>query len=288
MQAIGLVVNEEKAGALKTGQEMVKWLEAKGVQVYLTQKRLSQEDFGKLIWSKDSEEPQLDFIIVLGGDGTLLQSARAVAKSGIPILGVNFGQLGFLTEIDTGEVYPALEKLLAGDYQLEERMMLEAVVRRNGQVAERSVALNDVVMAKGAFSRLITLDILINDEPVATIPADGVIVATPTGSTAYSLSAGGPIVPPSLEVMLITPICPHSLTSRPMVVSPTNRIKVIVSNHVGEVMLTLDGQHGIKLHQHDEIIISKAAIGAKFIKLKGRTFFQVLGEKLKAGDRCNV
>lgn len=288
MQAIGLVVNEEKAGVLETGQEMVKWLEAKGVKVYLTQKRLSQGEFGELVWSADCVEPQLDCIIVLGGDGTLLQSARAVAKAGIPIFGVNFGQLGFLTEIEVGEIYPSLEKLLAGEYEIEERMMLEAVVRRQGLVVERSVALNDVVIAKGAFSRLITLHIYINDEPVSTIPADGVILATPTGSTAYSLSAGGPIVPPSLEVMLITPICPHSLTSRPMVVSPASQVKVIVSNHVGEVMLTLDGQHGFRLQQHDEIIISKAATGGSFIKLKGRTFFQVLGEKLKAGDRCNV
>ncbi len=288
MQAIGLVVNEEKAGVLEIGQEMVNWLEARGVKVYLTQKRLSQGEFGELVWSADCAKPKLDCIIVLGGDGTLLQSARAVAKAGVPIFGVNFGQLGFLTEIEVGEIYPALEKLLAGEYETEERMMLEAEVRRQGRVVERSVALNDVVMAKGAFSRLITLHIFINDEPVATIPADGVIVATPTGSTAYSLSAGGPIVPPSLEVMLITPICPHSLTSRPMVVSPASQVKVIVSNHVGEVMLTLDGQHGFKLQQHDEIIISKAATGGSFIKLKGRSFFQVLGEKLKAGDRCNV
>lgn len=289
MQAIGLVVNEDKSGGLETGQEMVDWLRARGIKVYLTQKRLSQGDFGQLVWSTENEvEPCLDCIIVLGGDGTLLQTARAVARSGVPVFGVNFGQMGFLTEIELGEIYPALEKLLAGHFTIEERMMLEVSIIRDGETLQNSIALNDVVVAKGAFARLITLHIFVNQEPVGIVAADGVVVATPTGSTAYSLSAGGPIVPPSLEVILITPICPHSLTSRPMAVSPESTVKVVLASQMGSTMLTLDGQHGFRVQKDDEIVISKAPVGARFIKLKGRTFFQVLNEKFQAGDRCNV
>lgn len=288
MQVIGLVVNVDKAGGAETAAQMLEWLEARGLTVYITEKGPSRGEFGTLTWCEGAEQPQLDCVIVLGGDGTLLQTARELADPGVPVLGVNFGQLGFLTEIEIGEIIPALEKLLAGEYSIDERMMLEAVVYRKGQLVESSIVLNDVVMAKGAFARLISLELFIDDDPVGVYPADGLIVATPTGSTAYSLSAGGPIVPPSLEVMLITPICPHSLTSRPMVISPNSRVRVKVTSQVGQVMLTLDGQHGFELHYDDEIIIRKYSKGARLIKLQGRSFFRVLGAKLKTGDRCYV
>ncbi|HEX3030967.1 MAG TPA: NAD(+)/NADH kinase [Bacillota bacterium] len=288
MQVIGLVVNVDKPGGEETAAQMLEWLQARGLTVYITRKGLSRGEFGSLTWCEGAQQPKLDCVIVLGGDGTLLQTARELADSGIPVLGVNFGQLGFLTEIEIGEITPALEKLLAGEYYIDERMMLEAVLYRNGQPVERSIALNDVVIAKGAFARLISLDMFIDDEPVGVYPADGVIIATPTGSTAYSLSAGGPIVPPSLGVILVTPVCPHSLTSRPMVISPDSRVRVRVSSQVGQVMLTLDGQHGFELQYDDEIVIRRYTKGAKIIKLQGRSFFRVLGAKLKTGDRCYV
>lgn len=286
MQAVGLVVNIEKAGGMDTALKMVEWLEARAVRVYLTQKQLNQEEFGALDWFAATEaRPQLDCIIVLGGDGTLLQTARAVAKAQIPILGVNFGQLGFLTEIEVGGIFSALEKLLAGEYTIEERMMLDAMVKRDGEIVEHAIALNDVVIAKGACARLISLHVYVDDELTGTLPADGVIVATPTGSTAYSMSAGGPLIPPTMEVILITPICPHSLTSRPFVLCKNSKVRVIVASHVERAMFTLDGQVGFRLRQHDEILISRFTEKAKFIKLEGRSFFNVLSEKLKAGGR---
>lgn len=166
--------------------------------------------------------------------------------------------------------------------------MLEARVVRQGQELERAIALNDIVVTKGAFARLLALDIFVNQEHISTVPADGVIVASPTGSTAYSLSAGGAIVPPDLEVLLITPICPHSLTSRPMVVGPEAEVLIRVGQYEGQAMLTVDGQHGVVLQPSDQIFIRRAGVRARFIKLTERSFFQVLRQKLKAGDRCNV
>lgn len=266
-KTVGLIINQQKMGAVETGN-------------YL---RTRLKELG---WQIDQEEA--DFVLVLGGDGTLLQAARDLAPRGIPVLGINFGQLGFLTEIEVHDLDWALERLAAAAYRIEERMMLEARVQRQGKLLETAIALNDVVVTKGAFARLLPLDIFVNREHVSTIPADGIIVASPTGSTAYSLSAGGAIVPPHLEVLLITPICPHSLTSRPMVVGPEAEVMIRVGHYEGQAMLTVDGQHGVVLEPDDLICVQRAGVRARFIKLTDRTFFQVLRQKLKAGDRCNV
>jgi len=288
VKIIGLVVNLDKPKGLEIARSMVEWLEKRGLEVILAQKDPCDYTHGDVQCFDEEAMSKVDCIIVLGGDGTLLQTARFVAPDGIPLFGINFGQLGFLTEIEVPDIFPALEKLIHGDYQLEERMMLEAAVWRDGREVERSNALNDVVIAKGAFARLIKLEAYVNGEHATTFPADGVVIATPTGSTAYSLSAGGPLVPPTLDLMLLTPICPHALTSRPLVVCPESNIKIILVSNQGQVMLTMDGQHGFELEQYDQVIIQKAPYRAKFIKLKGRSFFQVLREKFKEGGRSDV
>lgn len=288
MNRLGLVINMDKENVFNLARDIIDWLEKKGCQVFLNYKEcqvLGRED---LCYPRGEFCENVDCILVLGGDGTLLNTARILAPSGIPLFGVNFGQLGFLTEVEIADVVPSLEKLLAGQFTIEERMMLEAAVSRDGQIINKYICLNDVVITKGAFSRLIYLETFINGEYVETYPADGLIVSTPTGSTAYSLSAGGPLVEPNLELMLITPICPHTLYARPMVVSSEEEIKVHLISNQGEVMLTLDGQHGISIKQGDEIIVKKSTCKARLLKLRQRTFFKVVREKMKEGHNSDV
>jgi len=228
----------------------------------------------------------VDMVIVLGGDGTLLHAARLAAPVGTPLLGVNFGRLGFLTEVELPEMFPVLAKILDGEYLVERRMMLQAQVVRNLVPVANFHALNDFVVTKSGFSRMIMLDLFVGEHLVASFPADGVILSSSTGSTAYSLSAGGPIVSPDLEVVVLTPICPHTLYSRPVVFSPEHLVRVILSGQIETAMLTVDGQHGFPLIQNDEIRVNRAHFAANLIRLKdGRNFFTVLREKLRQGGK---
>ncbi len=231
---------------------------------------------------------QVQCLMALGGDGTLLHSARLTAPLGVPIFGVNLGHLGFLTEVAIPQLYEAMECLLAGRYTIEERMMLQASVVRNGHTYEPIIGLNDAVITKGAFARLIGFDTMVDGQLFNTYHADGIIISTPTGSTAYSLSAGGPIVLPDLELMVVTPICPHALWARPLVIAADSEVQVVLRSKLGEVMLTIDGQHGMRLRFGDLIKVRKAMHRAKFIKLSNQTFFDILKEKLKEGDGTNV
>ncbi len=224
-----------------------------------------------------------EIVLVLGGDGTLLSVARTIANLQIPILGINLGQVGFLTEIEVEDINDYLPQILRGNFYTESRMMLEANVWRGSEHRGTFYGLNDIVVTKGAFSRMIKLETFLNDQYIDTYPADGIIIATPTGSTAYSLSAGGPIVSPEVQVMVVTPICPHSFFARPLVIDAEAKVKTIVSSQWGEVMLTIDGQHGFKLEQGDCIIVKKAQVTTELIKLKNRTFFEVMREKLHEG-----
>ena len=214
MKQLGLVVNLRKARGGRFLDILVEWFEQRGVKVVLPQST-------ELMYIPPFGCPEIDFqeevdvIMVLGGDGTLLGVARQVADKGIPILGVNLGQLGFLTDLEMPDLFPCLEKLVENDYEVESRMMLEAQVLRKGSPVKSMVAFNDVVIGKGPISRIIRLETYVGSDYLATYRADGIIVASPTGSTAYSLSAGGPIVNPELEVMIVTPICPHTLHARP-------------------------------------------------------------------------
>ncbi|MHB1421488.1 MAG: NAD(+)/NADH kinase [Bacillota bacterium] len=284
MKTICLITNFEKPEAIQLALDLIDWLGQQGIALMVPESQARPLGCPQLGRSKTEINSQAECLLVLGGDGTLLNAARKAAAVGTPILGINLGQLGFLTEIEVPDLYDDLEKLLRDEYHIEERMMLQATVLRNGQVACQFQALNDVVVTKGAFSRMVRLETYVNSEFIATYPADGLIIASPTGSTAYSLSAGGPIVSPDVELMLLTPICPHSLYARPMVIAHQHQIRVILRSEPADVMLTIDGQHGFKLEKDDEITITRAACSTRLIRLKGRSFYEVMREKLREGS----
>ncbi|MHB1125342.1 MAG: NAD(+)/NADH kinase [Bacillota bacterium] len=284
MKIIGLITNFEKKQAVQLAPDVINWLTRQGLKVMVPQSQAGPLGCPQLGRAKTEISAQAECILVLGGDGTLLNTAREVAVAGTPILGINLGQLGFLTEIELPDLYSDLEKLIRGEFRIEERMMLQATVFRGEQVSSRFRALNDIVITKGAFSRMIRLETYVDSHFIATYPADGLIIASPTGSTAYSLSAGGPIVAPDVEVMLLTPICPHSLYARPMVVSHLHEIRVILRSEPADVMLTVDGQHGFKLEKDDTIIVTRASCSTRLIRLKGRSFYEIMREKLKEGS----
>jgi len=281
LNTVGLVVNLKKEGVTDLVRKVVRWLEDRGCTVLIDEETARSLGFSRLGTTLNCLAEQAECVIVFGGDGTLLRTTRKVAAACTPIIGVNLGHLGFLTEIDIPEVIPALEKLLAGQYFIEERMMLEAMVYRSDKLIEHIIGLNDAVITKGAFARLTLFETYVNDEYVNTYPSDGLIIASPTGSTAYSLSAGGPLVTPDLNLMLITPICPHTLWARPLVVAPDSMVKVVVLSCRGDVMLTMDGQYGFSLLQYDQVVIRRAPQKARFLRLKGRGFFELLRKKLK-------
>jgi NAD+ kinase len=222
---------------------------------------------------------------VLGGDGTLLSAARSLRSHNVPILAVNLGGLGFLTSITLDQLYPMLEQVLRGEHRVGERMMLEAQIFRDRKAAERQTALNDAVVNKGALSRMLDFDLYVDGDHVGRYRADGLIVATPTGSTAYSLAAGGPIVQPGIDAFVITPICPHMLTNRPLVIPDTSRVEIDFSAADERVYLTLDGQIGFELGPKDRVMITKSANKVTFVRPPRKTYFEVLRSKLRWGER---
>ena len=225
-----------------------------------------------------------DLALVLGGDGTLLSAARAVASSGTLILGVNLGTLGFLTEVALSGLYPALEDIENGHYLVDSRSMLSCSLLRNGSTLTTHVALNDLVVSKSAIARLNSFQLLVDGEFVSSYKADGLIIATPTGSTAYSLGAGGPILKPDVQAFLITPVSPHGLTHRPVVVRDTVVIEIRVNTGEDQGYLSVDGQVGMPVHDGDVVRCVKDEHPAKLLRFK-KTFFEVLSTKLKWGDR---
>ncbi len=281
---IGIIGKTHKKEAFDVAKGLSTWLQEKGVEVYI-EKELGAE-IGHTNSVARTELPELvDIILVFGGDGTFLSVARLVCKYNIPILGVNLGGLGFLTEIALDELYPMMEYILGGKYEVEKREMLCAVIHRKAERLGDYVVLNDVVVNKGAVARIIDLAIYINGSHVTTFKADGIILSTPTGSTAYSLSAGGPIVYPTLPLTIITPICPHTLTDRPLVVSNETTVRVKVLTDTPDVLLTLDGQVGINLRMGDMIEVRKANTSVNLIKSPFRDYFTILKTKLMWGER---
>ena len=228
---------------------------------------------------------QCDLIVVLGGDGTLLSVARAMGSNPVPILAVNFGSLGFLTEITLEETFNTLEAILAGKATTQKRLMIDVAVHRDGTRFASYRALNDVVLTKGALARIIDIDVKINNQFVATYKADGLIVATPTGSTAYTLSAGGPIVFPTMAAMLITPIASHTLTFRTVVVPDSVTIELSLKATQESVFLTVDGQVGLALKGDDLLQVRKSAGSIELVESANKNFFDILRQKLKWGER---
>jgi NAD+ kinase len=284
MDSAGIIAKHTDPRAETIVSELCQWLEERGKAVVL------DRETGALVGRSDavlrSKLPALcDFLIVIGGDGTLLSAARVVGTTGKPILGVNLGSLGFMTAITLDELYPMLDRIFRGTIEYDERMMLVAHVHRLGERVANYTVLNDIVITKGALAKIIDIKATVGDEYLSTFKADGLIISTPTGSTGYSLAAQGPIVYPTMHSILITPICPHTLTFRPLVVPDSDVVRAELVSRETDVFLTIDGQVGFGLRERDVIEVRKADSTLRFFRSPFRDYFTVLRTKLKWGER---
>ncbi len=283
MRRVGVVAKASSPEAVSTAHELADWLTRKGLQVELDERTAHSAEDGAVRYRPGE---QYDLVVVLGGDGTLLSVARNLAGDG-PILGVNLGNLGFLTEINRSELYPAMVQVLQGHFSTEERSLLDVELWQNGAAVRRYRVLNDAVVGKSALSRIIEISLRVDDHLVARYRSDGVIVSTPTGSTAYNLSAQGPILFPRLPVMVLTPICPHTLSLRPLVVPDSSHVEVTLETQRvdgEEVYLTLDGQEGTSLGFGDCVRATRSAKTVRLVRTSGRTFYDGLRNKLHWGE----
>ena len=283
MTRVGIVAKADAAEAVIT--TVLEWLGVRGITVVLEKETASLAPTANVpVTSKSDLPSQVDLVVVLGGDGTLLSMARAVGDLGVPLIGVNVGGLGFLTATTLDEMFPAIEAALAGRMEVEERMMLTARVIRDGQSLGDYDALNDVVITKSAMSRIIKLSVSVERQHATAYRADGLIISTPTGSTAYCLSAGGPILFPTMDAIVLTPIASHTLTNRPIVLPGSHRLEVRLDTDQ-EVMLTLDGQVGVPLREGDTVAVAKGRARIRLLRFAQKDFFSVLRTKLKWGER---
>jgi len=290
---VGLVAKSHLRAAAPLLTEIAAWLRTRSVDVVFetaTAALAATEQPGQptKVLDKPALVSAVDLVVVLGGDGTLLSMADCIAAAGVdvPILGVNFGRLGFLTEVTLPELYSALETALAGRARVEERLMLRSTTIRHGSALPEHMTLNDVVVTKAAQSRMIELSVSVGDEFVTRVKADGLIVATPTGSTAYNLAAGGPIVQPGMDALVLTPIAPHMLTNRPIVIPSLSPVRITpVMDERDKVYVTFDGQEGYELEAGDEVRICCAPRRLKLLHSASRSYFEVLREKLKWNER---
>ena len=279
VKTVGLIINIFKKPIIEIGLQVIQLLNARQVRTIAIGEEA--EALGLTPTEKDDFCQMAQVVLVIGGDGTMLRAARTVYGSEIAILGINQGYLGFLTEIEVEQLAESLEQLLQGAYTVERRMMLTAQVYRNGVCIADVSALNDLVVTKGALSRIIKMELYLEDKLVEKYHGDGLIFSTPTGSTGYSLSANGPIVYPNMDLCIVTPICPHSLIARPLIFSPEHTLTLRLDANNAPAMLTVDGQNGVELKQGDWIQISKAEHDTYLLVLEKRNFFAVLREKLK-------
>ena len=282
MVTIGLFPNIKKQSVATVLNWMITYLCDRGIPVLLPEEIAQKTGHARLGRSWEELRREITIGITLGGDGTILHVARQVASAGIPLCGVNMGQLGFLTEVELSDISSALEKILQQDYLVEDRLMLDAVIIQDGVEKYIGSALNDVVITKNVISRMLRLKLYVNSEFTANYSADGLIISTSTGSTGYSLSAGGPIISPNLRVVVVTPICPHSLHSRSLVVSEKESIKI--DHATQDAILTIDGQVSFNLLPDDEVVIKSSAFSAKLVKLGERSYYETLRKKLWRGD----
>jgi NAD+ kinase len=282
--AIGILSRPRREQLSVVVPPLLKWLEARGVKPVVDEETAAVLPGNSKGRSRSLVADASQLLLVLGGDGTMLAAARLAAPRGIPILPINMGSLGFLTSFTLDELYPALEETLAGHASVSQRVMLQADLVRSGSVIDSQSALNDAVIHKGALARMIQLELYINSDFVCRYHADGLIVSSPTGSTAYSLSANGPIVHPSVEAFVITPICPHMLSDRPLVIRDSCCIEVRLNGDVESVYLTLDGQRGIPMQPTDIVRIRRAEELLKLIQPPKKPYFEILRNKLKWGE----
>ena len=284
MKTAAIISKPEKPELLELVPEVLHWFDQHGYQTVLDDETAAYIPGRPSVERTTIGEHDPKFALVLGGDGTLLSAARAVAAAKVPILGVNLGSLGFLTEVPLSELYQTLEAVDQGHCDVERRSMVNCrLVRRDETVADFH-ALNDAVINKSAIARLVNFDLYLDNVFVSNYKADGVIVSTPTGSTAYSLAAGGPILMPSVDAFVINPVCPHSLTHRPLVVRDTVGITIEVQSAGEEAFLSIDGQVGVPLEDNDQILCRKSQYGCTLLRMR-KTFFDVLRTKLKLGMR---
>ena len=285
---IGIAVKPGLAEARETLVGVEQWLKDHAVDGVWTQEASDLLPPGtRTVVTRSTLPADLDLVLVLGGDGTLLALAKATAEAGldIPLLAVNFGSLGFLTEITRPELYASLDAVLNGRASHDHRMMLRAVATQAGGTSTH-LALNDVVFTRTALSRMIDLDVSVGDQFVTSVKADGLIVASPTGSTAYNLAAGGPIIHPAMDALVLTPIAPHTLTNRPIVIPAEREVRVKSTGaNAGNVYVTIDGQTGFEMQEGDEIAISRAARPLRLVRASARSYFEVLRQKLKWNER---
>lgn len=264
--------------------QLLRWFRDHKYQVVVDEETKPHAPGTEVVRREQLASRPLNFVVVLGGDGTLLSAARAVSQAGIPVLGVNLGSLGFLTEVPLDQLYPTLEGIENNRCNVETRSMVHGEVVRQGTVVSSYDALNDIVVGKGTISRLNSCDVYVDGEFVSAYKADSLIVSTPTGSTAYSLSAGGPIVMPTVNAFLVTPVSAHALTHRPLVVPDTSSIELIVNTGQDEAYLSVDGQVGMPVYDGDRVRCRKSEHQVKLLRVQG-TFFDVLRAKLKWGQR---
>jgi NAD+ kinase len=283
---IGIVLKAHQADALKTMCELAVWMAERGLTL-VGGPEIERDAIAKQTGCAVNEvEPEslaanVDLIVVLGGDGTMIATSRMVADTDVPVLGINFGGLGYLAEFRIEELYTALESILSGNYRLDKRVMLSVKLPGEAQAVHR--VLNDVVINKSALARIIEIEAYLNDQFVNSFRADGLIVSTPTGSTAYNLSAGGPVIFPSMNAIVITPICPFTLSNRPIVVPDDATIELRLKTDKEDVALTLDGQVGFPLKVDDRVVIRKSKTTFNIVQPMNRNYFDVLRDKLRWG-----
>ncbi len=301
---VGIISRPRREDVARVVPQLLEWLEAHKLEVLCDQETASciapagaaaaaaegahaprAAPLARRMLPREQLPAQADLLIVLGGDGTLLAAARTLGEHSVPILPVNLGGLGFLTSVTLEELYPILEQVLEGRNRISERVLLQAEVLRGGKAVERHRALNDAVLNKGALARMIDLELNIDGDYVCSYKADGLIVSTPTGSTAYSLAAGGPIIYPAVEAFVITPICPHTLTHRPLVIPNNSRIEVSFLAGEETVFLTLDGQVGVELKHGDRLGVTRASNKLRLVRPARKTYFEILHNRLKWGER---
>jgi NAD+ kinase len=283
-KTIGIISRPRRSNLVEVVPPLLEWFKKRGVPaVYDTETATALKN-GSLGKSRQQVAEESDLLLVLGGDGTILATAREATPRGIPILPINMGSLGFLTSFTAEELYPALEAVLEGRTTVDERVLLQVERVHNDEVLTHQWVLNEAVVHKGTLARMIELELYIDGSFVCRYRADGLIVATPTGSTAYSMSAGGPIVHPAVESILITPICPHTLSDRPVVVPDTSMIELRVADNSDSVFLTLDGQTGVPMAVGDRVKIGRAAERLKLIQPPNKSYFEILRSKLKWGE----
>ncbi len=285
IKRVGIISKPKKAEVREIVPGLLTWFRERSIEAFIDKETGAIMETREHCLTRNEMPGEVDLLVVLGGDGTLLATARALNRKPVPILAVNLGGLGFLTEITREELYPTLEMVVAGKHQTDRRVQVEGELIRADEILTSFLALNDVVLNKGAIARIFDFEVRVDGEFVSSYKSDGLIVSTPTGSTAYSLAAGGPIVTPFVEAFLITPICAHTLTHRPLVVSNSANIEVTVKSLREAAYLTVDGQVGIAAYSEDVVRVRKADSYVELVRPPATTYFRILRKKLKWGER---